>query len=77
MERTHQILGLDPAKPRNVQSLQNWLNGTGCLVREEAAYLAHSKDLISLAPSGDSALLQLEVWVEEKLICFYSGFRKV
>ena len=38
-ERIHRILSLDPAKPRDIQSLQNWLNGTGCLAREESVYL--------------------------------------
>ena len=71
------MLSLDPAKPRDAQSLQNWLNGAGCLAREESAYLAHGQELVSLVKASDSALLQLEVWVEDKLIRFYDGFRKV
>lgn len=77
MHESHRTMALDAAKPRDVQSLDNWLNGTGCLVREEAAYLTYKEELVSLAPSGDSALQQLEVWVEENLIRFYSSFRKV
>jgi hypothetical protein len=75
-ERTYRMLSFDSAQRRDVESLQNWLNGTGCLAREETAYLGH-RELASLAPAGDSAIVQLEAWVEEKLIRFYSGFRKV
>jgi hypothetical protein len=53
------------------------VNGTGCLSREETAYLEHDRDLICLAPSGDSAIGQLEIWVEDKIIRFYRGFREV
>lgn len=71
------MLSLNPAPRRDVQSLQNWLNGTGCLAREETEYLTHQNELISLASRGDSALLQLEGWIEDNLIRFYRGFRKV
>ena len=71
------MLSLNPAPRRDVQSLQNWLDGTGCLAREETEYLTHQRELVSLAPAGDSALLQLEAWIEDNLIRFYRGFRKV
>jgi hypothetical protein len=71
------MLSFGSAEGRDVRSLQNWLDGTGCLAREETAYLTHSRDLVSLAPAGDNAVLQVETWVEDKLIRFYRGFRKV
>jgi len=71
------MLSFGSAEGRDVRSLQNWLDGTGCLAREETAYLAHSRELVSLAPAGDNAVLQLEAWVEDKLIRFDRGFRKV
>ncbi len=37
----------------------------------------HDRDLVSLGSCSDSALLQLETWVEDKLIRFYRGFRQV
>lgn len=70
------MLNLGSAQRRDVESLQNWLNGTGCLAREETTYLAY-RDLASLASAGDSAITQLEAWVEAKLIRYYGGFRKV
>ncbi|RDA95040.1 hypothetical protein CP533_2193 [Ophiocordyceps camponoti-saundersi (nom. inval.)] len=75
VERTYRLLSYPPAHQRDVESLQNWLSGTGCLAREETAYLSHSEELMSLAPEDDSALLGIESWVEDKLIRFYRGFR--
>ena len=71
------MLNFGPAQRRDIESLQNWLDGTGCLAREETAYLTHHQELVFLAPAGDNAVLQLEAWVEDKLIRFYRGFRKV
>ena len=71
------MLGFESARSRDVLSLQNWVNGNACLAREEAAYLTHCKDLLSIAPSGDDAVTQLRPWVEDKLIRFYKGSREV
>lgn len=71
------MLSLSPAPRRDIQSVQNWLDGTRCLAREETEYLTYQRELVSLAPAGDSALLQLEGWIEDNLIRFYRGFRKV
>ncbi|KAI1104100.1 hypothetical protein F4804DRAFT_308229 [Jackrogersella minutella] len=74
-ERTSRMLCFDPAQRRDVESLQNWLSGTGCLAREEAVYLK-KQELVCLAPAGDSATLQVEAWVEDKLIRFCHGLQK-
>ncbi|KAJ9139048.1 hypothetical protein NKR19_g7574 [Coniochaeta hoffmannii] len=75
-ERTHKMLSLNPAQRRDVESLGNWLDGTGCVAGEETAYLGHHQDLVSLAPAGDNAVLQLEAWVEDKFIRFDRRFNK-
>lgn len=71
------MLGYSPAQQRDIASLQNWLDGTGCLARAETEYLTYYRELASLAPAYDSAVVHLEAWVEDKLIRFYRGFRKV
>jgi hypothetical protein len=71
------MLGFEAAKPRDVLSLQNWVNGNACLAREETAYLARCNELLSVASSDDGAVTRLEAWVEDNLIRFYKGFRKV
>ncbi|KAL2156764.1 hypothetical protein VTH82DRAFT_1510 [Thermothelomyces myriococcoides] len=76
VERTRQMLTLSPARSRDVESLQNWLDSNGCIAEEECAYLTHRKDLISLAPCGDKASSKLETWVENMLVRHWRGFRK-
>lgn len=71
------MLSLGPAQKRDVESLQNWLDGNGCLTREECAYLEHDRELVSLAPAGDCAISQFEAWVEDKLIRLSGNFRMV
>ncbi|OSS51608.1 hypothetical protein B5807_03238 [Epicoccum nigrum] len=70
------MLHLQPANGRDIASLRNWVKGTGCLAREETAYLAYRSDLASLAPVVDNTILQFETWVEEKLAKYWQGFRK-
>jgi hypothetical protein len=71
------MLSLIPAQHRDVESLQKWLDGNGCLTQEESAYLSYHGELVSLASAGDSATLQLEAWVEDRLIRLWRNFRKV
>ncbi len=71
------MLRLQSAEGRDIASLQNWVEATGSLAREETAYLAYRSDLASLAPAVDSAILQLETWVEDKLVQYWQGFRSV
>jgi hypothetical protein len=71
------MLKLEAAKPRDVLSLQNWVNGNSCLAPAETAYLTYCKELLSVAPSDDDAVTRLEAWIEDSLIRFYGGFREV
>jgi hypothetical protein len=71
------MLRLQPAEERDAASLRNWVEATGCLAREETAYLAHHSELVSLAPMVDSTVVQVETWVEAKLIQYWQGFRAV
>jgi hypothetical protein len=77
IERTNKILSFGPAQTRDITSLNNWVENTGCLAREETAYLTHYKELVSLAPAGDSTMMQFETWVEDKVIRFWPKFDKV
>jgi hypothetical protein len=70
-------MSLPLAERRDVRSLRNWVAGTGSLARNETAYLAHLNELVSLTPVVDSAVTQLETWVEGKLIQYWRGFRRV
>ncbi|KNG47996.1 hypothetical protein DDE82_004440 [Stemphylium lycopersici] len=74
-ENSRRMLNSEGAEQRDLESLQNWLDGNACLARQESAYLDAPLDMVSLAPCKDSAVSQLEVWVENKLIRFYQNFR--
>lgn len=76
-ENSRRMLNSEGAEQRDLESLQNWLDGNACLARQESAYLDAPLDMVSLAPCKDSAVSQLEVWVENKLIRFYQNFRNV
>jgi hypothetical protein len=62
------MLESEVAKPRDIRSLQNWVNGNGCLSWEETEYLTHCNDLRSIVPSEDSATVRFEAWVEDSLV---------
>ncbi|KAI1370095.1 hypothetical protein F4677DRAFT_398262 [Hypoxylon crocopeplum] len=68
LQRTSKALSAQPANMKDVKSLQNWVNDNCCLALEETAYLSHRDELISLVPVTDSAVTQIESWVEDKLI---------
>ncbi|KAL2118445.1 hypothetical protein VTJ04DRAFT_8105 [Mycothermus thermophilus] len=73
--RTHQILSLSPALPRDVESLQNWTTKTGSIARGETAYLSR-RDLMSLAPAKDRATMKLEEWIEDLIVRLWCSWRK-
>ncbi|KAI1149626.1 hypothetical protein F4825DRAFT_463951 [Nemania diffusa] len=64
VEKTHRVLSYGSAQPIDAESLQNWLDGTGCLAREETT------------PAADNATMLLNTWIEAKPIRLYRGFRR-
>ncbi|KAK1993570.1 hypothetical protein LX36DRAFT_693638 [Colletotrichum falcatum] len=76
VERTNRALNLGPAQKRDLTSLQNWIEGNGCIARAESAYLTQERDLMSLGPVSDGAIVHLEAWLEDRIIRLWRGFRK-
>jgi hypothetical protein len=70
-------MSLNKAPSRDIINLQNWVDGTGSLARDETDFLGDRNELVSLAPDSDSAIAKLEFWLEDNLIRFYRGFRQV
>ncbi|KAI9771000.1 MAG: hypothetical protein M1840_002704 [Geoglossum simile] len=68
VERNCRMLDGGFAKPRNIRSLQNWVNGNGCLSWEETEYLTHCNDLRSVVPTEDHAMVRFEAWVEDNVV---------
>ena len=77
LKRNFQVLRYERANVRDLVSLQNWLRGNACMTRDETAYLTYFDDLMSLSWSKDTAVAQLDAWVEVCLIKFYKNFRTV
>ncbi|KAE9378767.1 hypothetical protein N431DRAFT_499509 [Stipitochalara longipes BDJ] len=76
VERNHRMLNFEAAKPRDVLSLQSWVNGNACLARDETRYLTFDKELLSISSPNDDTVSRLECWVEDILIRFYKDFRE-
>ncbi|KAH8589139.1 hypothetical protein B0O99DRAFT_637335 [Bisporella sp. PMI_857] len=74
IERNHRMLNHESAQPLNVASLQNWVQSTGCLSRDETAYLGAEEDLICVAAQTDTFLVRLELLLERALLSCWSGF---
>jgi hypothetical protein len=77
IERSTRAINSGLANPRDVQSLQNWVNGNGCLSWGETEYLTHCNDLQSLADSQDRAVTRSESLVENALVRMLKYFRNV
>ncbi|OAL35473.1 hypothetical protein AYO20_05323 [Fonsecaea nubica] len=77
IERSRQILSLDPAKTRDISSLNHWVEGNACLARDETAYLLRPRDLVSIAPLPDDAVARVESWLADRLMHYWKDFREL
>lgn len=57
IKKNHRILNYKSANTRNVQNLQNWIDGKDYIVREKTAYLQSNEELLTLRYSYDSAVI--------------------
>lgn len=71
------MLSYESAKARDVSSLQNWVDGTGSISREETAYLTRRTELLSIAFTDDCAASWMETLVEDSLVRLREFFRLV
>ncbi|KAI1504694.1 hypothetical protein F5X99DRAFT_370710 [Biscogniauxia marginata] len=65
IERNRRMLSFETATNRDVANLQNWIDGNGCIAREETAYLEQGEDLLTVASPNDSAIIWLGLLVEK------------
>jgi hypothetical protein len=71
------VLGFKAASDRDVVNLQNWVDGNGCIAREETAYLARAGDLLSVVSPDDNAVAWLGALVEDSCVYFRKRFGQV
>ncbi|KAI0549743.1 hypothetical protein F4679DRAFT_584206 [Xylaria curta] len=74
LERYQRASSFDAAPSRTISNLQNWVDGTGCIARNETAYLEHAEDLFSLATSEDRLVTWLEARTEDFCVFCWNLF---
>ncbi|KAL2054230.1 hypothetical protein ABVK25_005371 [Lepraria finkii] len=72
LDRNSKALSFHKATARDVESLRRWVDGTGCLARNETTFLQHEKDLMKLVAPFDTATAKVEPLIEDALI-FLAG----
>ncbi|KAF2792089.1 hypothetical protein K505DRAFT_388040, partial [Melanomma pulvis-pyrius CBS 109.77] len=60
VSRFKTVIDARPAQRRDVISLHNWVKGTGSINQEEASFLRHENDLMTLSTESDETQSYLE-----------------
>ena len=76
MKRNTEILQLPQAPQQSVDSLLNWVNSTGSIVRKETAFL-HGRDLCAVGGRQDHGIAWIESLIERIFIYFYQSLIQV
>jgi hypothetical protein len=66
-----------PAPKNIIVSLRNWVEGNGCIAREETEYLDCERDLFTTNSYGDSAMNLLLPFVARVTVTIWKFFGKV
>lgn len=61
----HYVMRLPGAEPRDINSINNWIDGTGSIARMESAFLQRPDDMSNLIGTPDSAVSYIEIAVEK------------
>jgi len=77
VERSARVARLTQAQRRDVEGLRKWVDGNGCIAREESRYLGHGGDLFTFSSEDEDPLSRLERSVEDALVPFFRSYYKV
>jgi hypothetical protein len=77
VEQSHRVLLLPDPSKRDIQSLNNWVEGTSCLSRLESLYLEDGEDLLNLTGTVDNAVTRIESVVEDSFFWSDNLIRRV
>jgi hypothetical protein len=61
----HHVVQLPNAAQRDVKSIKNWIEGTGCIARAESEFLDRQDDMVNLAGTFDNAVHYVEIVAEK------------
>jgi len=73
LKECQEALQYPHATKRDISSLKNWLDGTGCIALRETTYLDQD-DLFHLVPHPDEAIVKIESIIEDCFIKISSIF---
>lgn len=77
VERSARVASYTQTQERDVEGLRKWVDGNGCIAKEESRYLGHGKDLFTFSSEDEDPLSRLERSVEDALVSFFRGYYKV
>ncbi|KAF1941275.1 hypothetical protein EJ02DRAFT_348290, partial [Clathrospora elynae] len=77
MRDYHRAMRLPDADPRDVNSIKNWMDGTGCIAPAKSEFLERRDDLANLGGTLDSAVNYIEIVVEKLAFRLAAHIRKV
>ncbi|CAG8973488.1 hypothetical protein HYALB_00002813 [Hymenoscyphus albidus] len=67
LEQSSKVLAYPASTERDIISLNNWVEGTSCLARQDSSYLDHKDDLMNLTGPVDNAITRTESVVEDSM----------
>lgn len=76
VERSARVFRYTQARRWDIEGLKKWVEGNGCIAKEESRYLGYGKDLFTFS-SEDDPLSRLERSVENALVPFLRSYYKV
>lgn len=75
VERSARVFRYTQARRWDIEGLKKWVEGNGCIAKEESRYLGYGKDLFTFS-SEDDPLSRLERSVENALVPFLRSYYK-
>ncbi|KAI4217626.1 MAG: hypothetical protein LQ351_000222 [Letrouitia transgressa] len=76
LDQNFKVLAHEDPRLGDVANLQNWVDNTSSIIKEEVAYLLQTKDLMTMLSPKDYALARLTLFSEKILRKLYRLCRK-
>lgn len=77
LERSRRVFVFDSPGKSDITNLQNWVDNTSSLARDETAYLLQPDNLMTIYSPQDYALSRLSPLLERLMRAVYRLFKKV
>ncbi len=77
LDGNRRIVAFDNPRKQDILNMQNWVENTSSLARDETAYLFEPKDLMTILSPQDAALAHLTPLLEGFMLALYKLLKKV